>query len=333
MDAERPASMQDIADALGVSRATVSNALSGTGRLSAETARLIRDKAVELNFAPSGVGRALRTGRSATIALVLPDFRMPLFAEFARAFAMAAQRREMALMVADSLGDMAIQTRHMLDLSARGIDALIVLPMRGSRLEDVPVSRPLIVLDAETNPMNTVSADHRAGGRLIARHLACLGHRDVLILNAPGAPNGAEASRVNDTRMAGMTEIFTASGVTMRPVSLPARFENARDFIAGWSPGNTTAIAATYDALAVGALTALTARGIVVPRDISVTGFDDTIWGRIVTPDLTTVRQDLDALAEHALAYAMGEEEHARLIPVSLVPRGSTARPLASAPS
>lgn len=324
MAARNTHSMQDIADALGISRATVSNALRGKGRLSPETARLVRDKAAELNFVPSGVALALRTGRSAVIGLILPDFRMPLFADLAQAFAKAARARDMVLTVADCLGDPDEQRRHLTDLAARGLDVLAVVPIRGTRTGDLDVSCPLVVIDAATNPLNTISADHHDGARKIARHLLELGHRSVLILHAPGRPDGAEASRVNDLRLDGLREEFGAAGVNMQTVALDARFEAARDYISSWEPGSATAIAATYDALAVGALNALATRRIRVPEDISVSGFDDTVWGRITTPALTTIRQDLDALAEGAFASAFGAAPSGLLIPVSLVVRGST---------
>lgn len=325
MDGRPKASMQDIADALGISRATVSNALRGKGRLSDETARRIHAKAAELNFAPSGLGRALRTGRSRAVALILPDFRMPLFAEFARAFAMAARARDMALTVADSLGDPTAQAAHLLDLSARGMDALVLVPMRGSRSDGLRLGKPLTVVDAETNPLNAVSADHRAGGRLIADHLADLGHRQVLILHSSGPAGSKGASRVNDLRLLALREGLAARGVEAQDMGLPAGFEAARDFVAGWNPGRVTAIAATYDALAVGAIMALGPRGIRVPDQMSVAGFDDTVWGQIVLPPLTTIRQDLQTVAEKALAHAMGEAAAPVLVPVTLVPRGSTA--------
>lgn len=325
------ASMQDIADALGISRATVSNALGGKGRLSEETARLIHAKAAELNFSPSGLGRALRTGRSQQIGLVLPDFRMPLFAEFARAFALAAKARDMTLTVADSLADLEMQRSHLLDLAARGLDGVVLIPMRGSRLEGLELSKPLIVVDAESNPLNSVSADHRKGGQLLAEHLVDLGHRKVLLLHATGPADGSMVSRVNDLRLLGMQETFAARGVRLHEVNLPARFEAARDFIADWQPDGETAIAATYDALAVGAIMALGPGGIRIPEEISVAGFDDTVWSRIVTPPLTTIHQDLHFVAETALSHALGGRGMPVLAPVTLLARGSTAAPAASA--
>ncbi|TKW64992.1 MAG: LacI family transcriptional regulator [Paracoccus denitrificans] len=316
-------SMQDIADALGVSRATVSNALLGKGRVSDRIASRVREKAKEMDYAPSGLGRALRTGRSQQVGLVLPDFRMPLFAEFARAFAMAARARGLVLTVADSLGDIEMQRSNVTELAARGMDAVLLVPMRGSSLNGLRLPTPLIVIDAETNPLNAVSSDHGAGGRLIAGHLAGLGHRDVLILNGGDAP----ASRVNHLRLSSIEETLRAFGVRTQTASLPLQFTAARDFVMDWQPGQVTAIAATYDTLAVGAIMALNERRIAVPDQISVAGFDDTVWGRITSPPLTTVRQDLDRVAELALARAMGEREGPDLVPVSLVARASTAAP------
>lgn len=322
---QKRSSMQDIADVLGVSRATVSNALLGKGRVSERIARQVREKAAEMDYAPSGFGRALRTGRSQQVGLILPDFRMPLFAEFARAFAMAARARGLILTVANSLGDLDTQRSNITELAARGMDALLIVPMRGSKLEGLRLAAPLIVIDAETNPINAVSSDHRAGGQLIAGHLAGLGHRDVLILNAGGS--GAAASRVNDLRSASIDETLRAFGVRTQIASLPVHFDAARDFVMGWQPGRVTAIAATYDQLAVGAIMALNERGIAVPGAVSVAGFDDTVWGRITSPTLTTVRQDLTQVAELALARAMGEQGDPELVPVSLVARASTASP------
>lgn len=316
--------MQDIADALGISRATVSNALRGKGRLSVDTAKQVHEMAQKLNFVPSSLGRALRTGRSASIGLIVPDFRMPLFAEFARAFAMAARARNMVLTIADSLGDRAEQSRHLLELSMRGLDALAIIPLRGTPADELIAPRTLVVIDAASNPKNSISSDHYAGGQMMAAHLVALGHRKILVLHGGGAEDARGGSHVNDQRRAGLIAALQAAGVAYQEASMPARFETARDFIATWQPGDITAIAATYDAMAVGVLNALHHRGIAVPAQISVAGFDDTVLGQITAPDLSTMRQDLDALAEAAFDIALGQTDPGRLIPFSLVQRGST---------
>jgi LacI family transcriptional regulator len=313
--------MRQIADRLGVSRATVSNALYHTGRLSPDLAERIRATAAELGYVPSAAAVSLRTGRSALVGLVLPDFAMPLFPVFAQAFERAAKRRGMALLIADAMGDASSQAGEMRHLVARGVDSLIVIPARGAPIDVSTVQVPVIVVDSAANPLNTASCDHRDGGRQVARHLAELGHRRVLILS------GTATSNVADERVAGMAEIFADLGVATRIVAVPAYLEDVEAVVAALDLDGATALACAYDAQAVAAITALTQRGIDVPGAVSVTGFDDTVWGRIVRPSLTTVRQDLAAIAEHALAVAAGETDGAQLFPVTLVPRASTSRP------
>lgn len=320
--------MQDIADAVGVSRATVSNALRGKGRLSPETLSQIHAAAERLNYVPSRLGQALRTGKSRSFGLVIPDFRMPLFADFARAFASAADRRDMVLTVTDAMGSHEVQARHIAELMARGVDGLVVVPVRGTPVEALPVQSNLLVVDAQNNPRNAVSSDHFGGGALMAEHLLGLGHREILLLDSDITDDPRGASRVNDLRRAGFLARFEAAGVSVRRWSLPSRFETVRDAFAGFDPGALTAIAATYDVLALGAMHGLLARGIAVPDRVTVTGFDDTVWGQIIHPPLTTIRQDLAGLAETAFSIALGQTAAGVILPVQLVERGST-RPVA----
>lgn len=325
MNRQKNVSMQDIADAVGVSRASVSNALRGKGRLSEDTKTQIFEAAARLNFTPSNLGRALRTGRSHAIGLVIPDFRMPLFAEFARAFAIAAQSRDMVLSVADSMGAHQTQAAHIAEFAARGVDALVVIPLRGTKVEQLPEGQNILVLDAANNPRNSISSDHFMGGKMMAAHLIAQGHRDIILLDSDDVGDKRGASRVNDLRREGFEAGFAQASVHLRRLSLPSRFEQVRDHFADFDLGNTTAIAATYDVLALGAMHALLARGLRVPQDIALTGFDDTVWGQIMHPPLTTIRQDLTGLAESAFAIALGEAKSGQILPVQLVQRASSS--------
>ena len=330
MNRPKTVSMQDIADAVGVSRATVSNALRGKGRLSPETAKAIHEAAKRLNFVPSNLGRALRTGSSRTIGLVIPDFRMPLFAEFARAFALAAQEREMVLTVADSMGCHERQAAHLAEMSARGVEMTLVIPMRGTPVEALPQTENVLVIDAENNPHNALSSDHFGGGLMMAEHLAALGHREILLIDSDHKHDPRGASRVNDLRRSGFEAGFARHGIRHQLLSIPARFDQICAHMADYDLRGVTAIAATYDVLALGALHMLLARGFKVPHEIAVTGFDDTVWGQIIHPPLTTIRQDLSGLAQAAFDIAMGERERGLTLPVTLVERASSAPPPSS---
>lgn len=317
---QEPPSMKCIAEALGISRATVSNVLSGKGRVSADVAARVRAIAEQLNYVPSHAARSLRLGRSTLIGLVVPNFSMPLFADFAQAFERAARARGMALMVADSMSDPALQNQRLQDFVARGADGLVIIPMREAELSTEALQVPVAVVDAKTNPANIASCDHRQGGRLVAQHLADLGHESVRIVVS------AQRSLVSHEREAGLVEGLSSRGVPFVIDRIIPTLDSARIYASEWN-GTETAIATAYDTLGVGIVAGLADRGISVPHAVSVTGFDDVIWGRIVTPQLTTVRQDLSAIADHALDVATGRASGPRLFPATLVVRGSTSRP------
>ncbi|WP_312793789.1 substrate-binding domain-containing protein [Tianweitania sp.] len=227
----------------------------------------------------------------------------------------------MALLVGDAMSDPAMQTQRVQDFLGRGVEALIVIPLRGAPFDAGAFSVPVAIVDSGSNPANMVSSDHREGGRLVARHLVELGHMNVQILRS------AAQSYVSQDRVAGMRDVFDEAGVDCREDGVRPDFESGRHFALGWRMGEATAICAAYDAIAVGAISGLLERGVRVPQDLSVTGFDDLIWGRIVNPPLTTIRQDLTSIAEHALAVATGRASGSWLSPMTLVVRASTSVP------
>ncbi|WFU09049.1 LacI family DNA-binding transcriptional regulator [Rhizobium sp. CB3090] len=285
-----------IAASLGVSVATVSNALSGKGRVSAELVERIRATAAELGYIPSQAGRALRTGHSGVLGLVLPDISNPLFPQIAQAIEHAAAVAGYGVLIADSRGDVDMQTEAIHRLVERGVDGMVIVPRRGTRIADADC--PVAVIDTPSTPGNTVSADHWQGGREIARHLRNLGHRKILLIGA------SSASSVQNDRIDGFKSALDADIKT--EVLWIERLEE-RDGpgcllgLADKVQQGFTAFAAVSDLHALRALTELQRAGIAVPDSASVTGFDDLIWSPVVTPALTTIRMDITAIAEIAI--------------------------------
>ena len=129
MASQRPGpNLSRIATSLGVSVATVSNALSGKGRVSGQLIERIREHAAELGYVPSQAGRALRTGRSGVLGLVLPDIANPLFPKIAQAIEFAASAAGYGVLIADSRGDIATQTEAIDRLVERGVDGMPSTP-------------------------------------------------------------------------------------------------------------------------------------------------------------------------------------------------------------
>ncbi len=325
-----------IATALGVSAATVSNALSGKGRVSAELAEKIRSVAAEIGYVPSQAGRALRTGKSAVIGLVLPDISNPLFPQIAQAIEFAASSAGYGVLIADSRGDVAVQTRAIERLIERGVDGMVIVPRRGTRIADVGC--PVAVVDTPSTPGNTVAADHWDGGRQIAEHLVGLGHRRLRSWATIPPPTcrttGSRASLGHARRRAGGDAVDRTAGAGTRQGLLArARREGG---------GRRDGLCGRLRLQALRALTELQRAGIHVPEQASVTGFDDLIWSPVVTPALTTIRMDMAriaTLAVEALVQAIGAGEaefpsHGTpvaatisKVPMQLVVRQSTATP------
>ncbi|ENN88098.1 putative transcriptional regulator protein [Rhizobium freirei PRF 81] len=323
MSETRPSSIREIAERLGVSTATVSNALRGKGRVSPALAMQIQAEAETLGYVPDHAARALRTGKSNTVGLLVPNIGQPLFPAFAQAIERAAKQRGLAVLIGDSEGDPAQQDFEIRNMIARGVDALIVIPTRGTSVSPQSVSVPVAVIDSAATAGNVAASDHREGGRKIARHLLELGHDKLLVLAGP------ENSLVARERVDGMCEIFASAGIEPTLKYSDATFEAGGLLGRELDLSRFTACAAAYDALAIGFALAVQNRGYRIPEDISLTGFDDLMWAQIVSPPLTTVRQDLEAVATHALSFVTGEADTSRIFPTDLVVRQSTARPSA----
>ncbi|WP_118135579.1 LacI family DNA-binding transcriptional regulator [Oceanicella sp. SM1341] len=325
------ASLKDIAAELGVSVATVSNAISGKGRVSEELGERIRATALARGYVPSLTGRALRTGRSGVLGLVLADIANPLFPKIAQAVEAAAATSGYGVLIADSRGDVTEQTQAIRRLMERGADGLIVVPRRGTRVGEIGL--PVAVIDTPSTPGNTVSADHWGGGRQVIGHLAGLGHRHFVLIG------GSAASNVQNDRISGMRSALPAGARhTLLWAEGPGRAPGAPLGLAALAAGGATAFASVSDLIALRALTELQSAGLAVPEDVSVTGFDDMVWAGVVTPGLTTLHQDMPTIARHAVDELLRMIEHPETasavppggVPMRLVVRQSAAAPRAA---
>lgn len=325
--------MQDVADAAGVSLGTVSHVLSGSHPVRPETRERVERAVQVLAFSPNRVARALAGDRSSTIAVLLPDIANPFFAELARGAEDVLGRADYAVVFGNSDNDAGKERRYLSNFGERRVDGVIALTTAGAdaqELRQLTAQMPVVLVDRVMRGWrgDTVVGDNEAGMMLAVRHLAQLGHRRIALINGdPGLSTAIE-------RRGGFLRAASDEGLDIRLLSdgaftYESGFDQARTVLA--LPVPPTAVCAANDLLALAVLGAAAEMGRRVPRDLSVVGYDDIVFARVASPALTTIHQpayDMGAAAADLLLERLRKstERAARRVVMKpqLVVRAST---------
>jgi LacI family transcriptional regulator len=331
------ATIKDVAALAGISYTTVSHVLNKTRPVS-EPVRLKVEAAIaQLDYVPSAVARSLKARNTCTIGLLIPNGINPYFAELARGIEDHCERNGFCVILCNSDDNPEKQRSYLRVLLEKRVDGLIVSSVDG----DVSfagglaeVRTPLVVVDRELEGIEAdmVRIDHEQGAYLATRHLLDLGHRHIACIGGP--PD----TLVAEMRQAGYRRAMLEAGVEVLPAwtvnsefSSPAGYEAAVSLLNHQPP---TAIFAGNDMIAIGVLRAAAERGVAVPKDLSVVGFDDIQMSRYVYPALTTVGQSIRQLGETAAEMLLSRiaapdtaPVRKRLVTPSVVVRESTASP------
>ena len=326
--------LQDIADVVGVSRMTVSNAFNRPDKLSESLRAQILEQAAELGYGgPDPSARALARGRAGTVGLLLTDtlgeaFRDPVAAAFLVAVGDALAESSLALTLVSTAGDNPPLGQDL------PMDGAIVYVCDPERVDLAWLRRrgtPVVTVDQPpTDGIPSVNVDDAAGAAAAARHVVELGHRRVglVTLGAAGEVNSQPAVQ----RSLGWGEALEAAGIVpvvahadYRPVT--AAYDAARALLD--RPERPTALLCFSDVFAAQAIRAAADLGLRVPEDLSVVGYDDADFAPTLRPALTTVRQRVDDKGRAAVAALTslieGDEPTLRaLLPTELVVREST---------
>lgn len=337
MSSKRATSLKDVADAAGVSVATVSRLLNGSLQLPPETKERI-DKAIrDLRYEPNPHARRLSRGRSETIGLVVPDIANPFFATLVAAVEQEADKRGLALSLHATLNRPGREISYVTALARNHVDGLIFVtnhPDDGELAAVINQAGKVVIVDEDVPNaiVPELFADNEEGGYLAGRHLADHGHRHIVYI---GGPQEMISTR---RRFLGLERALMERGepfqVTRYEGSFTVEFgrQAARRFIDEGK--QATGIFASSDEIAIGLIEVLLAEGVSVPGEVSVIGFDDVGPLHLFAPPLTAIRQPVRALGERALALLLEtnwqEPETLRseeLLPVEIVERNSVAPP------
>jgi LacI family transcriptional regulator len=306
------ATIHDVAKLAGVSTATVSRVLSRSRGVQPESARKVLAAAEQLGYRYNAVARALRTNRSNTIGMLVPQISNPFFPALVEAVERRLSREGLELLLCDSQRDVEVEARRLRALVERQVDGIIISPydFTGSaRAVRGLVGRiPVIQVDRRVDDALTdwVGVDDDAGFAQVVDHLVAAGRRRLVFVSSVLTNYSAHA------RLDAVTKALRRHGLTAAQEPLLGTFEvewgleaAARidlDAVDGVVCGN--------DAIALGALRGLRKAGVSVPGDVAVTGFDDISFAEISDPPLTTVRQQWDAMADECVRLLLQPAEH-----------------------
>jgi DNA-binding LacI/PurR family transcriptional regulator len=298
--------MRDVAARAGVSVKTVSNVVNGYQHVSSGVRERVQRAIEELSYRPNVSARHLRNARTGLIALALPELDFPYFAALANRIVHAAEGRGFTVLIEQTSGEAARERAVLSGARALRVDGIIFSPLSSlaDELSERTDPTPLVLLGerASRAPVHHVSVDNVAASRDATEHLISLGARRIAII-------GHEPQRVGTgtLRLEGYLAALADAGIAREDHLIAAtdgyhREEGARamrELLA--LPEPPDAVFACNDLLAFGALREASDQGFRVPDDVRVIGFDDVEECRYSSPRLSSVRPDMQALAETAL--------------------------------
>lgn len=331
------ATLADVARRAGVSIATVSYVMNGRDGVAERTRAHVRRVAQEVGFRPNRLASGLRTGDSRVLGLVLADITNPFYPEVAGGVIAAAAESGYEVFLSHCGVDGRLdgdEVRALCDHQAAALVFTSLLVTDGPLIaEVVPAGVPVVQVVRRVPGLaaDFVGIDDRAGAREAAQHLVDAGHREIALLTGPSA-SSASAERTQ-----GYLDVLADAGILPAPerviecrLTVAAGYEAANALLAAPGP-RPSAVLCGNDLIALGAVDALVDRGLSVPGDVSVVGYDDIWFASSRLVQLTTVRQPRDAIGRAAVSLALDRLADGRIeprdviLPHELVVRRTTA--------
>jgi LacI family transcriptional regulator len=293
---QKRATLKEVAKAAGVSLASASYAVNGTGSLGESTRNHILQVAGSLGYRQNLSARAIRTGKTGAIGLILPDLTNPFFPALAQSVIQTARQHAYSVFVTDTEGSPELEVESLRLLVEHGVDGIVWFPigdanLAGSLLEGVPT----VVVDRTISGFESVQADYAGGGLLAAEHLVQAGHTSIGIVSGPtdilSMRQRCEAA-ANYIQQHAKLAFRVTNGFS---VDLEPKVKDAIRSRAA------TAVFVGADLIALGVIQYAQSQKIKVPSQLSVVGFDDIPWAQMSSPALTTIEMPLGDMAAEAV--------------------------------
>ena len=304
--------MKDIARDLGVSVVTVSKVLRNHSDIGAETRERVLKRMKELNYRPNLAARALVTGRTNTLGLVVPDLVHPFFAEVAKGLSHVLRKKGYSLLISSAEGDAELEKQEIEQLMARRVDALIVASTQWTvesfrRVEEQKI--PYILIDRRFVGLqaNFVGVDDEAAGALAVEHLIEQGCRRIAHVRGPEVSTAIG-------RVEGYKRALANRGLSPLPGFIVAgKSADDRGDLSGYDAmrqllrldPRPDGVFCYNDPMAMGVIKAILDAGLRVPRDIAVIGCGNVVYAELLRVPLSSIDQDSAAIGERAAKMAL----------------------------
>ena len=329
-------SIRDIAEMAGVSTATVSRVINNNGRFSEATRERVQKIIDETGYVTNMAAKSLRESRSKTIGMIVPDISNDFFSTLALHTERYLAKRGYSVFVCNNANDPERERDYIKTLVSKQVDGIICISGAHELSDDVTARKvPLVCVDRypeRNEQIPRVISDDVRGGLLATEHLIERGCRNILFISS------AVKDYNKERREQGYEQALREHGLTAPqdyrlhlPGADPSKDEAewlVAEFLDSGLPVN--GVFAVSDHAAAGALRALRAKGIGVPDEVKLVGYDDSIYSQLTTPQITTIERYPEQLAHKgcdALLQMIGGETPVQetIVPVGLVERGSTA--------
>jgi LacI family transcriptional regulator/LacI family repressor for deo operon, udp, cdd, tsx, nupC, and nupG len=326
-------SIYDIAKAANVSPSTVSRALQGHPRIGTETKTRIQTLAKKMGYIPSAVAQSLITNKTWTIGMVVTTVADPVVADILDGVEEVAQEAGYSVFLSNSRNDPRREVAVVETFQRRRVDAVIDVASRmgstySAKLNQLEVPIVLVEHQEYNNYHHSVSTDNKGGAKAAIDHLLGLGHRRIGFVGAIDRPKS------NDERLLGYKMALEQANIPAIPelISLPDSdhdYERGRLGLADMLAAQATAVFCYNDRTAIGLLKGWVQRGITIPQQLSIVGFDDIGTTSYLRPALTTIRQPRVKMGQIAMQMTLdlldGQTPENATLPVELIIRQTTA--------
>ncbi|WP_256839816.1 LacI family DNA-binding transcriptional regulator [Ornithinimicrobium faecis] len=308
--------LSQVAREAGVSQATASRALSNSDhKVNEDTRRHIFETAKRLGYKVNPIARALRRSVTGTVGMVVPSLENPFFTELVSAVEHVLAQQNLNLFLSDSRNDLDTEAQRLRAFTDGSVDGVLISPCDSTgslpAVDSTAKRVPLVQLDRRVDDLDCpwVGIDDEAAMNDLFTHLSSIGVRSAALITSTGF-NSSARDRTDFARQSA-----TACGITLRPEHLlDGEFSiawgaAAIDRLLSTDTALPDAVVCTDDIQALGAMSRLRTRGLRVPQDLFITGFDDIVFSSLVDPTITTIKQPVNQMAETAVSLLAGSDE------------------------